>query len=279
MTHVENGGNVKKTHICALFIIFLTISVALSKEPLPELRTQFLDPQYSMEEHVSAFNEIKNLDYPEKCSDLNKAMSLYSKSEMTEAMKAFILEAFSNPEKVYLSRQEVIELIEYAYHLYYFNQEEILYLRQAFLFELNNSAWSKKDQRMMINLLGYMAADFKLSDYRNVIQRLEEIAVDQENSEDFMMRYSAIESIGRIIKTYKKEKVLGGSPWIEEINQWLRNTYRYRETHAVVRMKIIIAISFTQSEQNKAFLENELGQATSLIVKDEIQKALKRYDS
>ena len=90
MTHVENGGNVKKTHICALFIIFLTISVALSKEPLPELRTQFLDPQYSMEEHVSAFNEIKNLDYPEKCSDLNKAMSLYSKSELTEAMKDFI---------------------------------------------------------------------------------------------------------------------------------------------------------------------------------------------
>jgi len=276
VTHVKNGGNVKKSHICALFIVFLTISVALSREPLPELRTFLLDPQYSLEEHVSAFNELKNLDYPEKCSDLNKAMSLYSKSELTEAMKAFILEAFSNPEKVYLSRQEVIELIEYAYHLYYFNQEEILYLKQAFLFELNNSAWSKRDQRMMIDLLGCMAADFKLGDYRDVIQKLEEMAVGQENSEDFMMRYSAIESIGRIIKIYKKEK---GSPWIEEINQWLRNTYRYRETHAVVRMKIIIAISFTQNEQNKAFLENELPQATSLIVKDEIQKALKHYDS
>lgn len=256
------------------------LSFALSQAPLSELRTQFLEPQYSVQEHLEAFNQIKNLSYPEKFSDLDKAMSLYSKSVITDAIKIFILEAFSNPEKVYLSKSEAVKLIEYAYHLYYFGIEEIIYLRQAFLFELNSTpSFGDSEQRIFIHLLGYMSADFKLQEYRGVVQRLQEIAMqeiamNESNEDDFMMRYSAIESIGKTIATYKNEKI-----WIEEMNQWLRNTYRFRETSPIVKMRIIIEISRTKCTQNRAFLEVELKKTTSSIVKDEIQRALKEYDS
>jgi len=88
-----------------------------------------------------------------------------------------------------------------------------------------------------------------------------------------MMRYSAIEALGNIIKAYRGEKI-----WVEEMNQWLRNTYRYKQTNPVVRMKTITVLELTQSEQNRVFFETEVHKTQSPLVREEIQRALLQYN-